>query len=339
MVDADKRFKFIRGNVFDGLGDFLESPVIPVKNKNISYYIPPEQLVIPIIDKGSKLKAKLGRYFEVLSQGIYGGDSKERYELSEDDSDENYVSEPDITHANRNLVREVKAVCTGLDLKLLDNQINKYIKLKLSEELDGNPEIRFDVFRHKAKNLLSEYKLEALEVLADKLTKNVRFMVSFPFTVAYAIFMNKPGNSKLTSRYEGGYFATLTRLNSSGLNGLLASPEKTLRKLGLNDSDYFFIKGRFPNDVKVNNKFVNPFPVLKIYERNPKKSLELFKEKIKNIHQPVDYFWSDLFSSIGEEVPREFIEEQDYDPRQDGCSDAEKLEDIVSIGLDGDVPF
>src|SRR3989344_8772608 len=88
----EKNLKFARGkeNRFQGLDDFLNSESIDTYRKNIIYPLNNSEKIYS--DMGLKIKS--GHYFEILTQGIYGGKIKN---LHKDNEENSVLIEPDIT--------------------------------------------------------------------------------------------------------------------------------------------------------------------------------------------------------------------------------------------------
>ncbi|MEK9208310.1 MAG: hypothetical protein AAB922_07510, partial [Patescibacteria group bacterium] len=79
----EKRFGFVRAeNPFEGIYDYLEADELRISSRQIEY---PLQLSLDGLE-GSLLKyglrVRLGYYFELLTQGIYGGVLKGSRQLS-----------------------------------------------------------------------------------------------------------------------------------------------------------------------------------------------------------------------------------------------------------------
>ncbi len=270
-----KRHELIRDCCFDKrLPDYFNAPYLEIKNENLVYPTTELQLCLPGFDRGWGLRTRLGRFFEILAQGIYGGKIGEFYEFSELNG-ENMRSEPDITHQKTNILREVKATHTKNSLKLIKHQMEKYLSLQMWDYFQKPPIIRFEIFRHDVKGLLEIFNKNELEGIVKELTEGTKAMISFPFSVMYRIYQ---ANIPFTGKSYGEGFYNSTRFHASGLNHLLAEPEETFKKLGIEPEFFEFQKKSFPWNVTVNERKITPFPVLIIDERNPTQELENLKE-------------------------------------------------------------
>lgn len=322
----DPRYKFIRGiSPFKGLNDYLKAPNIDVKKKTLRFPIPALQLSMMEARMGQGLPKRLGMFFEILAQGIYGGRIGEVHELSEENGNE-ITSEPDIIHYKTNCIREVKGAHFSSEIKLRDEQMERYALLQVGNYFPDPPVIKFEIFRHKVQGLLKIFEEDGLEGLVYKLSKNVRAMFSLPFSIVYRIYAS---GSKFTSRYEGDYFHTLTRFNSRGLNTLLAYPRQGLENFGINPNNFIIEKTRSPPDVRMNGARITPFPILSINEKDSQRELEGLKRFMGGIEDTYSsYTLKELLegSIIDErekdEIPFEIPDAgEDYDIRQDGLSE------------------
>ena len=147
------------------------------------------------------------------------------------------------------------------------------------------------------------------------LSQNVRFMISMPFSVAYAIYDNssvpnllEEHTYPLTSRYEGKGYGWCTQFRPRGINSLLIKPEKTFRDLGLNPRHFKFVSMRFPRGVRINGNKILPFPVLIITERDPYAQFQNLEERVadrsermKREHSEYRPFFSEEVNGVNDE--------------------------------------
>lgn len=280
----DQRYKFVRGKPFQGLDDYLKSKSIRAKNKKIFYFIPNsvEGTIFPeLISKNPEfgLRSRLGHYYELLSKSIFGGELKKQYDLDENGKVLEVKSEPDLTINNKNKTLsliEVKSIAPGQALKLLDNQIAKYVSLQTGNYFSKSLEINFNIFRHGISKVQSKYSSRPLDELVYDLAKTTKFLISLPFSVIFEIY--KTNDVFIGSRYEGRFYDNLTRFNSSRINDLIANPEQTLEKMKINLENLIIQKSKFPNSVFINNIKIEPFPALVVLD---KRSLEEISENMK----------------------------------------------------------
>ncbi|MEK6906090.1 MAG: hypothetical protein AABW81_00535 [Nanoarchaeota archaeon] len=266
-----ERFGFIRGGIFEGLLDYKKSKTLKPKKRKLEY---PIQLTL--YGEGNPdfgLRTRLGRFFEILCSGFYGGRIKQDCNISDSSNGFSVNSQPDLIHLARLCIREIKGVSPGESLKLSDEQIVKYFKLQTSTYFEKSPEIRFEIFRHGVRELQTKYGLSqnknSLDDLIEELSGTTKFLLSLPFSVVFSIYSLK---NKFTSRHDNEKtYLTLTRLNSSGLNNFLVYPEETLnellRELG-EDATNFIIERKKSPRISINQHKLKKFPILKIYEKN-----------------------------------------------------------------------
>jgi len=269
-----ERYKLIRTGRFDELPDYSDAPYLKIKNKSLIYPTSELQLSLPGLDRGSGLNVRLGRFFEILAQGIYGGKIGEFFGFDESNG-KNKGSEPDITHQKPNILREVKATSVRYSLMLRNEQMEKYLSLQIGDYFPEPPIIRFEIFRHNVKDLPGIFNKGGLEGVIKKLTEGIRSMISFPFSIMYRIYQ---AGIPFTGKYGGETFHNSTRFYTSGLNYLLAEPEETFKKLEIDPESFEFQKKRFPRNVIINEEKISPFPVLIINEKNPGAELQNLKE-------------------------------------------------------------
>jgi len=210
------------------------------------------------------MRARLGKYFEILSQGIYGGNIKELQKVNES-SGKVILVEPDITLKPKKYFKEIKSVSPGECLKLTDEQISKCMALQL-KSFDKFPNIDFEIFRHGVRKLVKRYNKINLLELVNEISNTIQFMISLPFSVIYKIYLGKC--EKYTSRYNGLKWDNMTRLNSSGLNNFLLYPAKTFEEFEINPSNFIFSKFRFSENVTMNFHKVSSFPILIVREKD-----------------------------------------------------------------------
>jgi len=313
----DPRYKFVRGKPFQGLSDYLEGKSIRTKNKKIiypvSHSVQDALFSEPVYENPEfGLRTRLGHYYELLSKSISGGALKKLYNLEKYSNGDSIKSEPDLTSHKKNksvLLTEVKSIAPGQALKLLDNQITKYVSLQTGNYFSKCPLIKFDIFRHGITEIQKKYKTRSLEELVRDLSKTTKFMVSLPFRVIFEIYKSTDGFSG--SRYEGEYYLALTRFNSSTINDLIANPEYTLEKMKINLDDLIIKKRKFPGNVFMNGVNLEPFPILIVLD---KMSSDKVSEKIKR-EIDEDKKLSNRLSTINREIETPKKEESLFSPQ------------------------
>jgi len=296
-------FGFVRGKVFEGLENYLKAEPIEVKNRRLQY---PIQETLPGMgfDYSYGVRVRSGKFFEILSQGIYGGRFKIPQEVN-GEVERDLFSEPDLVHTDspRYIFREVKSFSIRNALKLFDAQMNKYARIQFDEDdqIQVPPTIRFELFRHGI-NKLNEYGKKDVHFLLRDLSHSVRFMISVPFSVTYAIYDNASVPNEdgahqypFTSRHEieDSNYSWCTQFRPPGINNLLAYPEETFYKLDLNPDNFNFTSRRFPRDVRLNDFHISPFPILIIGEKDPDRESLKLEERVNARRKRMDerYPW------------------------------------------------
>lgn len=269
--------KFIRGKPFQGLEDYFYSPEIKMTHKRLKYPLSKQSSFQGLEHYGSvfELEKKLGHFHEKIIYGIYGGKLKQIQKINSDLFKNNF-SEPDLTTKKNHF--ESKAVAPGGALNLLDKQIPKYAILQIGGFLKHKKYVRFEIFRHGIRKLHKNYKNDKIEELISDLSKTTKFMLSLPFSLIFHLWS---AETPFTSRYTGDKWVPTTRFFSSGLNSMLAYPKETIEIIGLDPNEFIFKKRRFPMNVSINKNKLKPFPILKVFDKDPKQWLCEFKEKHK----------------------------------------------------------
>lgn len=276
----DPRYKFIRGQPFDGLKDYFEAPILEVKDININF--PVQTSMFTGFNQSNGLNKKLGDIFELISRGIHGGRIKQRQEL--DYSENTIIIEPDITCENYYF--EVKSVAPGEALKLKDSQIAKYFLLETGDYSKKKP-IKFDIFRHGIKKLQSNFRNKSLDELILNIANSTKFMVSAPFRVVFDLY-----SSDQLSRDDGDKHPTSTKVNSTNLNKLITYPKETLESLKVELEGLEFRKNKFPEGVKLNGYEISSFPILTIEDSGSEKWNKKFIEFLKARENILPYFFN-----------------------------------------------
>lgn len=312
----DPRYKFVRGKPFQGLSDYLEGKSIRTKKQKIVYPIShsvQNNFFPELIFKNPEfgLRTRLGHYYELLSKSISGGAVKKQHSLDKNSNWNNIKSEPDLTTYKKKSIflTEVKSIAPGEALKLIDNQIAKYISLQTGDYFSKCPSIRFDIFRHGISRIQKKYISRPLEELICDLSKTTKFLISLPFSVIFEIY--KSANSFSGSRYEGEFYSNLTRFNSSAINDLVANPEYTLEKMKINLNDLIIQKRKFPRTIFMNGINLLPFPALIILDKlSPEEVSEKIKEELEKNKEI-----SDRFLTINQEIEPSSKEDIPFSPQ------------------------
>ena len=263
----DERYKFVRSiNPFENLKDYDNSLELILEKKILEYPLQLDFLGLAS-NNGKELTTVLGHYYEILTQGICGGTIKNR-RISDS-------IELDLFNCERNSLQEIKATSPGEGIILGDEQIRKYVRLQLDDSFAEPPKVVFNLYRHGIRKLIKSFGKKALEDLIKELSLSTKFMLSLPFSVVTAIHNS---DCKYCSVYDGEMWTPYTRFLSSGLNAMLAYPEKTLQEFGLNPEDFKIQKIKFPLGVKINGIKITSFPILIVTDKDHEKWTEEFRK-------------------------------------------------------------
>ncbi len=186
----------------------------------------------------------IGNFFEYLTQAIFGG--VRHY----DNGDTEFC--PDLVIDNHRAI-EVKACAQNRQVKFSLFQLEKYNKSS------------YDTYYCICKYMM-EYPLKHFinKKVFPILAVNVGFMILMPIVLLNQL--RESGNEYILF-YDNPLWGEYMKLSSRGINELLAFPGKTIRTMGLQSSRYRFIKRRLPDEVKINDNAIKPFPILIIRDR------------------------------------------------------------------------
>lgn len=289
------------GREFYKTEDYKIAPELEIRNFNLHY--PNQTDLFEKLegfeqfrdDPRGALRVKIGYFFELLAQGMYGGKGNES-KLFFKKMGEDCVS-PDLVDFNLGIVREAKATSLGKAINLLDQQIARYASLQKAEIIE-NPQIYFDIFRHGIKDVEKKHINKGVDYLISELSSQVLYSISLPFSIVFTLW------EKGKSRKETAKYPPCTIFHSSNINSFLLSPKKTLENLGFSTTNFIFKKAKFPTGVTINKQEINPFPILLIKDKDSKRWIQEFKTK----YEKIDYqsFLERNFSitdDIEEEIP------------------------------------
>lgn len=221
----------------------------PVLNKQINY-----NYNLSFLDASNpSLRTKgTGNFFEVLSQGIFGGKLQELFYFKK----ERVCA--DLVNRVSCVSREIKGVNVNNYLNLLDKQIAKNV---IFQNAFPEWELRFEIFRHNVEGIIKNPEINSIGSAIKKFPGNINSLLSVPFELIFDIYCLYD-KSKFTFRYDREKWNKMTRLNKSGLDLLASNPELAFKHLGLNPKKYSIKEKIFPNDVTFNNFLIKPFQVI-----------------------------------------------------------------------------
>lgn len=250
----------------------------------------PTQMDLPKIPTLSKRAVAMGRYYEFMTRGFFGGvlSDLKYLEAQDNENHHNHFSIPDVTNHEEGVLWESKACCSGHSCNLLDSQIEGYKSRQLDE-----PDLRifFVVYRHVLRGIKSTYKGSERE-LFEELNKKTMLALVLPFSLVLGlhepIHEENPHWSRLCYMYEEKegigrtdgkhhYFGSCTYIRSPTLNRFLTEPEEVIQEIGY-DVSAFNIKRRItPEGLRVNKNPVRQFPVVLISDVNHEQWFKGFK--------------------------------------------------------------
>ncbi|MEK6917596.1 MAG: hypothetical protein AABW51_01485 [Nanoarchaeota archaeon] len=291
----DERYKFVRGQPFDGLEDYASAPIIKMKNKSLTY---------PIIQREKQtsfhgfydqrqLNENLGFFFELIAQGIYGGQLINKDFVSPQlglFSGREEIIQPGLI-VKEGYYKEVKSCRNGSALKLLVFQMNKYRSfLRLKTTPYSAPDFEFEIFRHGIKDLDENFKTKSLEDLVKAICPKIKSSVSLPARVIYTLYFHgNNGGNPYTSKYSGEKWEPAVNFKSTGQNILLAYPLEFLEQLGLDTNDFEITRYRFPTDVTMNGTRIPSIPMLRIEDKKHHAWLPEFNENTRLEEMSLSY--------------------------------------------------
>lgn len=242
------------------------------------------------LKKGITRKA-VGDFYENLAWLIYGG--KTRLPSVNGDPFSHLISEIDIADSNMQKIREIKSAFSSQPFNLYDHQLAKYLLMQVGPHFEefliqeyntSHPIIEFNLFRYGIRRIESEFEGKDLESLIERLSKETRGMISFPFGMICDLWYS---HGSFISRYGEDPYDHITRISTTGLNNLMTYPERTLflmnlegtsEGLYLDSGKYTFKKFRFPSGVKIKGYEIKPFPILVFELMNYDGWLRSFKD-------------------------------------------------------------
>lgn len=275
---------------FDGLEQYASAPYIDVRTRRIyNLYKPGQQIELrgeftqrgkredaPII--GEKIKQHLGDFFEVLAQGIFGGQRKVKAEVRYDNQE--VIREIDLFLKPEKRLIEVKSVMQKGNLKLVHAPLGGDAALQIMEQYKDWL-IDYVIVRHRTRDL-PELSRQSLINLERAIAENISSMAVLPFSLIYQIHAVTPQHCSRYSQgdYRNGNLGNLTEVRPPYLDNLLNEPEKAIIATRLNPCDYEIEKRRFPEDVTIDDIRIASFPVLLIRDKDHAHWQGVFKEEV-----------------------------------------------------------
>jgi hypothetical protein len=231
---------------------------------NLQLRVNPQGLLFPGSDtlvSPAHVATVVGRFYEVLAQGIVGG---EIVGMGND------WCQPDIEIWEKETWVEVKATSKRSQLKLQTEQLDRYAELERSKFPFKKPRINYLIFVHGLERIHKTLKTESN--LIGELAANTLLGILLPFR-----FARKLPYSHAVKWFQSDGTAYEYRLiSTSFLRKVLTEPSL----LGMLDrgEEFSFTKYKI-GGIIVDENLMKPFPLLKIWGKE-KSQMDIPFEKI-----------------------------------------------------------
>lgn len=218
---------------------------------------------------GSMRIMKMGRFYEELTAGMYGGvleDTKETYDGG--------LMKPDVVDHKNKVMTEAKGVRIDQKCDLLDPQVEHYMDCQRAD-----PELRIymAIYRHILPGIVKTWRGTSAQ-LYRQLAKQTICSTVMPLSLMLAL--HTTGNSNLIYRYDGeGRYGPCTCIRPRTLRRLFEEPEKVIEELGLKPEEFILLRRISPKVISVNGTKVQEFPVMIISDKYHRKWVREFIKK------------------------------------------------------------
>jgi len=198
---------------------------------------------------------QMGLFYELVTTGLFGGRLWQSA-VKQTKFWKGWI-QPDVITPNGRTLWESKALRTGHQMNLLDEQINKY---KTYQILYPESIIYYAFYRHTFKGIkkMSCTYTELMGYLAG----NTLAGIMLPFSLVLRMFSHKR-----FKRYENGPWHDCTQINSTFLNQFIFDPDTAIRELEWEPKRFVYERHTTPNDFVVEDKWVHPFPFIQIRDK------------------------------------------------------------------------
>lgn len=232
--------------------NFSDWKEFPVRKNTVSL---PIQLDLFAKDYSKRSHVTMGLFYELLGTCLFGGKLTGQSQI--DTGIKDLSIKPDIFCKKKKMIIESKAMRTGHQLLLLDDQIERY---KAYQTLYLDYEIYFIIWRHSLRNIKSYSK--SLDKLILDLCEKTLCAVIIPFSLIVKIH----GNDSFI-RYEEEKWAKCTRLNSDFINQAFIDQELFFSRLQVIMNEFETLYYKTP-DLAFNKIKIKSFPVVWIKDLN-----------------------------------------------------------------------
>ncbi len=220
----------------------------------------------------------MGRFFEYVTAGLYGGRLGDIVELSEIQNgngappsdigrgaelDMSGIAKPDVVNDEEGTMFESKACRSGQTCKLNDEQIDFYRALQSAET---RPKIYHAVYRHRLHGIKSEWEGTPEELFTD-LSGRIAYSLVLPFRLVLSFF-DLGNRSKYTYRYtekntnSPHNFYTCTCIKASGLTALFKDPAEVIENINLDVRSFGIRRTMSPSKFYIDGNKIRQFPVV-----------------------------------------------------------------------------
>jgi len=235
-----------------------------------------------------------GFCFEMLTQTIFGYSHHNSASFSS--SYDGTIFQPDLFDYNAGVLYESKSCQDRMQPKLIRQQIEAYTKWQLSKIKGKYPKITFVLYVHGIEKMV--VRQLSKEQYIQEFSDNVFYAIAMPFAIPIQFFLTDDNfvsadgrplklreynYSVIHPESKGGYSSrSIMSLSSLFPKKLIENPERTLTYMHLDSDDFYIERGKVSR-IKINEREINPFPIMNIrlknyYEwiRKNKKRLEHF---------------------------------------------------------------
>lgn len=235
--------------------DIDNLPEFPVRIKSVK-----AEVQKTLFGNGNKRRAHIlmGTFYELMSIVLYGGKLADGFFLDkktdENEKNGNHLSgmiKPDVLNAIIKLMIESKAVRSGHQFIILDEQIDRY---KLYQSMFPEFKIYYTIWRHSLRNIKT-YSQDHETLFKELCQKTVCCLV-FPLRVILNMHQCKE-----FMRYESENWYYCTRVNSGFLNLPFSNQEKFFEVLQLPSDQFDISFYKLPLDISVCGFNISSFPV------------------------------------------------------------------------------
>ncbi len=220
---------------------------------------------------GSEAKFSLGRFYELMSVALYGG-QRTHYRRVLNGDGLMVLVKPDIVDAGKSSMREVKGNERNHEPLLMDFQMEGYTHL-----LEENPEYGcfFEIYRHE-RDRVARFKGNE-EELFKELCKKTQYSLVLPFSIVLALWNGgKTSRNGGVRRYEAAEdrknvfirrFRHCTTIKNRTLSTLLRDPSSVISSLSMSPDKFHIRRFLSPERFYFERTQVAQFPIIEIREK------------------------------------------------------------------------